>query len=100
MEEPQFSQKYLQMWPQTVVRWLLECGANIGMKNIYDEVPVAQILPETLEKFLDEHCLVAEGNVTNEKFKITLKFDFLVPPYEHDQFKVISLTKCAFVRWP
>jgi hypothetical protein len=45
-------------------------------------------LPETLEKFLDEHCLLAEGNVTNEKFKISLKFDFLVPPYEHDQFKV------------
>jgi hypothetical protein len=31
------------MWPQSVVRTLLEFGANIGMKNIYDEVPVAQV---------------------------------------------------------
>jgi hypothetical protein len=70
------------MWSQAVVRQLLEFGANIGVKNIYDEVPVAQILPETLERFLDDFCLQSEGNVTNDKFKITLKFDFLVPPYD------------------
>ena len=77
-----------QLWPQSVVRQLLEFGANIGMKNIYEEVPVAQILPETLEQFLDEFCLSAEGNVTNENFKISLKFDFLVPPYDQDELKV------------
>jgi hypothetical protein len=38
------------MWPQSVVRLLLESGANIGVKNIYDEVPIAQILPG-LENF-------------------------------------------------
>jgi hypothetical protein len=76
------------MWPQSVVRHLLESGANIGVKNIYDEVPIAQILPETMEQFLNEHCLVSEGNVTNDNFKITLNFDFLVPPYEQEQFKV------------
>lgn len=43
-----------QMWPQSVVRQLLEAGANIGMKNHWHETPVAKILPATLEAYLDE----------------------------------------------
>ena len=27
-----------QLWPQDVVRYILELGANIGVKNIYEEV--------------------------------------------------------------
>ncbi len=87
------------MWPQSVVRRLLESGANIGVKNKYHEVPIAQILPETMEKFLNEHCLVSEGNVTNENFKITLNFDFLVPPYEQEQFKVFLVFINKFCFW-
>jgi ankyrin repeat protein len=68
-----------QMWPQTVVRSLLEIGANIGLKNIYEEVAINRILPEVMEDFLNDYCLTSEGNVTNENFKITAKFDFLVP---------------------
>lgn len=68
-----------QMWPQTTSRRLLELGANIGLQNVYEEVPISRILPETFESFLDEHCLTSEGNVTNENFRITAKFDFLVP---------------------
>ena len=29
-----------QFWPQTIVKSLLEIGANIGLKNIYEEVPI------------------------------------------------------------
>ena len=68
-----------QFWPQTVVRELLELGANIGLKNIYDEVPINRILPETMEEFLNDFCLTPEGSVTNSDFKITASFDFLVP---------------------
>ena len=43
-----------QMWPQDVVRSLLDAGANIGMRNHWHETPVAKILPATLEAYLDE----------------------------------------------
>ena len=43
-----------QMWPQSIVRCLLEAGANIGMKNHWHETPVSKILPSTLEAYLDE----------------------------------------------
>ena len=33
-----------------------------------------------MESFLDEFCLMSEGNVTNNNFKITTRFDFLAPP--------------------
>ncbi|MFY7897367.1 MAG: hypothetical protein ACOVP8_14130, partial [Phycisphaerales bacterium] len=39
------------------VRSLLELGANIGMKNHWDEVPISNIQPETMEEFLNESCL-------------------------------------------
>ena len=42
---------------QDVVRLLLENGANIGIKNAYEEVPVENILPETMESFLNEFCI-------------------------------------------
>lgn len=68
-----------QYWPQTIVKALLELGANIGLKNDLDEVPIHRILPEVMEDFLNNHCLVPEGDTTHDKFKITAKFDFLVP---------------------
>ena len=68
-----------QFWPQSIVKSLLELGANIGLKNNLDEVPISRILPETMEDFLNNVCMVPEGDPTNDKFKITTKFDFLVP---------------------
>ena len=68
-----------QFWPQKVTAALLELGANIGLKNIYGEVPINKILPETMEEFLNTKCLNPEGDVTNANFKITAIFDFLVP---------------------
>ena len=68
-----------QFWPQSVVAALLELGANIGLKNMYGEVPINKILPEVMEEFLNTKCLNPEGDVTNANFKITAIFDFLVP---------------------
>ena len=37
-----------------------------------------------MEAFLDEFCLKSEGNVTNNNFKITARFDFIAPPNPDD----------------
>ena len=68
-----------QSWPESVVKSLLELGANIGIKNKLREVPIERISPETMEDFLDNVCMETQGDPTNEKFKITTKCDFLVP---------------------
>ena len=48
-------------WPQQTVRKLLNNGANVGMKNIREEIPLSRINPDTLQDFLDESCMVADG---------------------------------------
>ena len=48
-------------WPQSTIRKLLNNGANVGMKNDRQEIPLTRIPPETLEEFLDENCMVADG---------------------------------------
>ena len=48
-------------WPQQTVRKLLNNGANVGMKNIREEIPLSRINPDTLQDFLDENCMVADG---------------------------------------
>ena len=68
------------MWSQETVRKLLEAGANIGMKNHFDEVPISKILPDTMEDFLDEFCLEATRDVHHEDFEITFNYSFLAPP--------------------
>jgi hypothetical protein len=45
---------------QETVRELLERGANIGVKNKWEETPISKILPETMESFLDEYCLTSK----------------------------------------
>ena len=69
-----------QLWSQKVVRSLMEMGANIGLKNIWGETPIAKILPETMESYLDEYCLNAKHDVTNEDFALTFNYSFLAPP--------------------
>ena len=34
------------LWPQRVTRKLLDRGANIGVKNVWDELPISKIMPE------------------------------------------------------
>ncbi len=68
------------LWDQKTVRTLLELGANIGIKNLYDEVAVTYIAPETLESFLDEFCISSKNEVTNEDLEITYNYSFLAPP--------------------
>ena len=71
-----------QMWDQATVRRLLELGANIGMRNVWGELPISKIRPDTMEDFLSEHCLTSSGDVNHDKFSISFKYDFLAPNIE------------------
>ena len=71
------------LWPQSISRKLLERGANIGVKNIWNELPISKLLPETMESFLDEVCLKSNGQpVTSEDLELTFDYSFLAPPLE------------------
>ena len=41
------------------------------VQNVYEEAPVEDILPETMEAFLDEFCLTSHGDLTNKDFKVS-----------------------------
>ena len=71
-----------QFWDQDTVTRLLLLGANIGLRNNLGEAPISNILPATMETFLNDHCIKSEGNPTNEDFKVSLHYDFLAPPRE------------------
>ena len=69
-----------QHWGGETVTQLLLLGANIGLRNNLGETPISNILPSTMENYLNNHCIKSEGNPTNEDFKISLHYDFLAPP--------------------
>ena len=71
-----------QRWSETTVRQLLERGANIGIKNHWDEVPINKISPSTMEAFLDEFCLESQQDVNHDDFELTFKYSFLAPPVD------------------
>ena len=71
-----------QKWSEKTVRRLLERGANIGIKNKWDEIPINRISSSTMESFLDEFCLQSEYDVNHEKFKVTFDYGFLAPPVD------------------
>ena len=76
-----------QMWSQDIVRKLLELGANIGMKNHWNEIPISKISPETMEGFLDDFCLTSKGDVNHPDFELTFNYSFLAPPKEDLPFE-------------
>ena len=52
------------------------------MKNHWDEVPISNIQPETMEEFLSEFCLKydAKKDANHDKFELTFDYSFLAPP--------------------
>ncbi len=71
-----------RLWPQDIVRKLLEAGANIGLKNHWNEVPISRIQPETMEEFLNDHCIQSQGEVNHESLQVTFDYTFLAPPVD------------------
>ena len=61
-------------WPQSIVRQLLDLGANIGVRNWRDEIPLSRISAKTLSDFLDDECLEASGDLdADDDVEITFK---------------------------
>jgi len=75
-----------QSWSQKTVRKLLEKGANIGLKNNWDETPISKIKPETMEDFLDEFCLTSKNDIHQEDFELHMKYAFIAPPVDNPHF--------------
>ena len=68
-----------------MVRKLLRCEANIGIKNKRMETAITYISPHLMEEFLDE-CLQDYGLVTDDTFQLTFKYSFLGPPLSQADF--------------
>ncbi|XP_077292371.1 transient receptor potential cation channel family member painless [Arctopsyche grandis] len=65
---------------QDTVLTLLRKGACIGIRNKFNEPPLADISAKTLETFLDE-CLTTNSERPNdEDYEIQFDYSFLVPP--------------------
>ena len=62
-----------------IVRKLLRCEANLGLKNARGLTPIVHIAPDIMEEFLDD-CLESDGSTTGKDFQITFKYSFLGPP--------------------
>ena len=75
-----------QSWSQDVVRKLLEKGANIGLKNNWDETPISKIKPETMENFLDEFCLNSKNDIHQEDFELEFNYAFIAPPVDNPRY--------------
>jgi len=71
-----------QKWNDKVVRDILELGANIGIKNFFHDTPISRIHPQTMEAFLDEHCIVHQGDTMHEDFRLSFRYNFLAPDPE------------------
>ena len=56
------------------------------MKNRWNQIPITSISAETLESFLDEHCLTSNCgptiDVQHKSLEISFDYSFLAPPSE------------------
>ena len=67
-------------WPEDIVSRLLKLGANVGLTNLQGEPPILNILPSTMENFLDTVALSSnKRNPSNENFAINFDYSFLAP---------------------
>ena len=75
-----------QNWSQDIVTKLLENGANIGLKNNWEETPISKIRPETMEDFLDNFCLHSKNDIHQEDFELEFNYSFIAPPVDNPHF--------------
>lgn len=62
-----------------MVKKLLHCEANFGIKNILMETALTNISPSVLEEFLDE-CIDDHCQATHVGYQINFRYPFLGPP--------------------
>ncbi|CAK1551882.1 unnamed protein product [Leptosia nina] len=75
---------------------LLRNGACIGLRNKFDEPPLADINAKTLETYLDE-CITTNGErPSDDDYEIHMKYSFLVYPnnsLENEMSKIPLMDK-------
>lgn len=59
---------------------LLRKGVYVGGRNVFGDLPLANIASTTLERFLDECVNSNDEFPRDDKFEITFNYSFLVPP--------------------
>ncbi|XP_063222114.1 transient receptor potential cation channel protein painless-like [Bacillus rossius redtenbacheri] len=64
----------------TIVEALLNRGAYIGVRNAFEEPPLSNIDPKTLENFLDSRMSKNKAYPRDEDFELEFNYEFLVPP--------------------
>ncbi|XP_075973020.1 transient receptor potential cation channel family member painless [Anticarsia gemmatalis] len=82
---------------QETVLELLRNGACVGLRNKFNEPPLADINPKTLETYLDE-CITTNGErPSDDNYEIHMKYRFLVYPnnsIENELCKVPLMDNC------
>ncbi|XP_077292871.1 transient receptor potential cation channel protein painless-like [Arctopsyche grandis] len=66
---------------QIIVLDLLRNGASINTMNVYNELPIADILSKTMKKFLDECLTTSDKNPDDENYEIKFNYTFLMPQH-------------------
>ena len=57
----------VKIWPQNIVKDLLRFGADVSIQNKHDQIPLRKIPMETINEFLDEHCMETKGLIVLEE---------------------------------
>ncbi|XP_065073025.1 transient receptor potential cation channel protein painless-like [Ochlerotatus camptorhynchus] len=79
-----------------VVDLLLEHSAYIGKQNMFKEMPICDISPETLETFLDSRLTTNEKRPEDDDYEIKIDFSGLVPPKsEQNSEPTITVNRSA-----
>ena len=72
-----------------------------GMKNRWSQIPITFISAETMESFLDDHCLQSNCTKSNEVdvqhrgLEITFDYSFLAPPGEDLPWTTTQVFLCT-----
>lgn len=62
---------------ESAVVQLLRSGAHLGLKNHLEETAVKNILPSTLESFLDSCIRLSDEESSSQNFSITFDYSLL-----------------------
>lgn len=65
---------------QETVLELLRNGACVGLRNVFNEPPLADINAKTLETYLDECVTTNDQRPSDDDYEIHMKYSFLVYP--------------------
>jgi hypothetical protein len=71
---------YLLAGVESAVVQLLRSGAHLGLRNLLQETALKNILPSTLESFLDSCIRLSDEKSSSKNFSITFDYSLLATP--------------------